>query len=100
MNTPSLVKFDNPFVKIYQVSAGFRSSFFLCENRKIYSCGCYGSFSMEKIPVLFDIISKIPEMNIESNYSIVRIMNSCVRVFRFFMLLLLILVWLNLVLLN
>ncbi len=84
MNTPGLVKFDNPFVKIYQVSAGFRSSFFLCENRKIYSCGCNGSLSMEKIPVLFDIISKIPEMSIESNYSVVRIMNSWCKSFSIF----------------
>ena len=84
MNTPGLVKFDNPFVKIYQVSAGFRSSFFLCENRKIYSCGCNGSLSMEKIPVLFDIVSKIPEMSIESNYSVVRIMNSWCKSFSVF----------------
>ena len=83
-NTPGLVKFDNPFVKIYQISAGFRSSFFLCENRKIYSCGCNGTLSQEAIPVLFDIISKIPEMSIESNYSVVRIMNTWCKSFSVF----------------
>ena len=36
---------------------------------------------MEKVPILFDIISKIPEMSIESNYSVVRIMNSWCKSF-------------------
>ena len=83
-STPGLIKFENAFTKIYQISAGFRSSFFLCENRKIYACGCNGTLSMEKVPILFDIISKIPEMSIESNYSVVRIMNSWCKSFSIF----------------
>ena len=51
---------------------------------------------MEKVPILFDIISKIPEMSIESNYSVIL----GVKVFLFFMLQLLIQVLLKLILLN
>ena len=39
---------------------------------------------MEKVPILFDTISKILEMSIESNYSVVRIMNSWCKSFSVF----------------
>ena len=84
LTIPGLVKFEDNFMKVFQISAGFRCTFFLCENRKVYACGCNGTISMEKIPVLFDIIDKVPEMAIESNYSIVRIMNCWNKSFSLF----------------
>lgn len=84
LSIPSMVKFGNVINKVYQVSAGFRCSFFLCENRKIYACGCNGTISMEKHPVLFDIIDKVPEMSLEQNYSVVRILNTWNKSFSVF----------------
>lgn len=81
---PIQVSFDIPFAKVYQISAGFRSSFFLLENRKIYSCGCNGTVSMEKIPVPFLVFEKIPEMALEQNYSVVRIRNTWNKSFSLF----------------
>ena len=75
MSIPGFVGFEDPFMKIIQVSAGFRSTFFLSENRKVYACGCNGTISMEKTPILFDIVDKVPEMSLEQNYSVVRINN-------------------------
>lgn len=76
--------FDENFVKIIQVSAGFRCTFFLTENRKIYACGCNGTISMERVPIQFDIIDKIPEMSLEQSYSVVRIMNTWNKSFSIF----------------
>ena len=84
LTIPGIVKFDDNFMKVFQISAGFRCTFFLCENRKVYCCGCNGTISMEKIPVLFDIIDKVPEMAIESNYSVVRILNTWNKSFSVF----------------
>ena len=83
LTIPSMVRMDN-FTKVYQVSAGFRCTFFLCDNRKIYACGCNGTISMEKTPVPFDIIDKIPEMSLEQSYSVVRIMNTWNKSFSVF----------------
>ena len=84
MSIPGLVKFEDPFMKIIQVSAGFRCTFFLNENRKVYSCGCNGTISMEKTPILFDIVDKVPEMSLEQNYSVVRINNTWCKSFSIF----------------
>ena len=84
MSIPGLVKFENSFMKIFQVSAGFRCTFFLSDNRKVYSCGCNGTISMEKTPVLFDIVDKVPEMSLEQNYSIVKINNAFCKSFSIF----------------
>ncbi|MCQ2820475.1 MAG: hypothetical protein MJ252_24695 [archaeon] len=73
---PSQVQFSDTFNKVYQVAAGYRSTFYLCENRKIFTSGCSGSFSMEKSPVLFDVIDKIPEISLEENLSVVRILTT------------------------
>ena len=84
MSIPGLVRFEDPFMKIIQVSAGFRCTFFLSENRKVYSCGCNGTISMEKVPILFDIVDKVPEMSLEQNYSVVRINNTWCKSFSIF----------------
>ena len=84
MSIPGFVGFEDPFMKILQVSAGFRSTFFLSENRKVYACGCNGTISMEKKPILFDIVDKVPEMSLEQNYSIVRINNTWCKSFSIF----------------
>lgn len=83
LTIPAMVKMEN-FTKVYQVSAGFRCTFFLCDNRKIYACGCNGTISMEKVPIPFDIIDKIPEMSLEQSYSVVRIMNTWNKSFSVF----------------
>jgi len=84
MSIPGFVGFEDPFMKIIQISAGFRSTFFLSENRKVYACGCNGTISMEKKPILFDIVDKVPEMSLEQNYSIVRINNTWCKSFSIF----------------
>ena len=84
MSIPGLVGFEDPFMKIIQVSAGFRSTFFLSENRRVFACGCNGTISMEKRPVLFDIVDKVPEMSLEQNYSVVRINNTWCKSFSIF----------------
>ena len=84
MSIPGFVGFEDPFMKIIQVSAGFRSTFFLTENRKVFACGCNGTISMEKKPILFDIVDKVPEMSLEQNYSIVRINNTWCKSFSIF----------------
>ena len=84
MSIPGFVGFEDPFMKIIQVSAGFRSTFFLSENRKVFACGCNGTISMEKKPVLFDIVDKVPEMSLEQNYSVVRINNTWCKSFSIF----------------
>ena len=84
LTIPAQVKIEGTFSKVYQVSAGFRSTFFLLENRKIYACGCNGTISMEKTPIMFDIIDKVPEMSLEQNYSVVRIMNTWNKSFSIF----------------
>jgi len=84
MSIPGLVRFEDPFMKVIQVSAGFRSTFFLSENRKVFSCGCNGTISMEKTPILFDIVDKVPEMSLEQNYSVVRINNTWCKSFSIF----------------
>ena len=84
MSIPGLVRFEDPFMKIIQVSAGFRCTFFLSEKRKVFSCGCNGTISMEKTPILFDIVDKVPEMSLEQNYSVVKINNTWCKSFSIF----------------
>ncbi len=46
-------------MKIYQVSCGFRNSFFLVENRKIYYTGFMESGLDKNLPMTFNIIEKV-----------------------------------------
>jgi hypothetical protein len=50
---------NTPYLKVYQISCGFRNSYFLTENRKIYYSG-YCENSEEKcFPILFNSIDKV-----------------------------------------
>ena len=73
---PTNVIFNDKFCKIYQIAAGFRSTLFMCENRKIYACGCNSKFTMEKSPILFDVIDKFPEISLDENLSIIKIVTT------------------------
>jgi hypothetical protein len=53
------VKVDTPHTKILQVSAGFRSTWFLIENRKIFFCGCNDSISMQNFAIPFNAWQKV-----------------------------------------
>ena len=61
-------------IRIIQISAGFRSSFFLGSNRSIYYCGkINGKKANVKIPEKFDLLEKNQEIKDENEYSIVKI---------------------------
>ena len=86
---PHQIVFDNnQFMKGLQVAAGFRSTFFLLENRKIYFSGCTSNTFMQNYPILYNyiqkvnfILKKIPEFKNEANYSIVRILTTWTKSF-------------------
>lgn len=46
-------------MKIYQISCGFRNSFFLTENRKIYYTGFMESGLEQNTPNLFQTIDRV-----------------------------------------
>jgi hypothetical protein len=46
-------------MKIYQVSCGFRNTFFLVENRKIYYTGYMESGLEQNFPTFFNTIEKV-----------------------------------------
>jgi len=57
---PYQVVIENiPYMKIYQVSCGFRNTFFLVENRKIYYTGYMESSLNENAPTFFNTIEKV-----------------------------------------
>lgn len=75
LSVPHEIKMPEKTKKIYQVSAGFRSSYFLTENGKIYMCGYNGSIRKQFFPIECIISVKYPEIKKETNY-ICRI-NNC-----------------------
>lgn len=50
---------NNPLTKIYQVSCGFRNSFFLIENRKIYCSGGIGEDLESNFPILYQTFKRV-----------------------------------------
>jgi hypothetical protein len=56
---PYQLHVESQYSKIVQISAGFRSSYFMTENRKIYYCGSNGSTSMQNCPVLHNMTEKV-----------------------------------------
>ena len=67
---------NTPYMKIYQVSCGFRNTFFLVENRKIYYTGYMESSLEQNIPTLFNTIEKVKKLFltiIKRNYFILKI---------------------------
>ena len=73
---PNLVIFKDSFLKIIQISAGFRNSVFLSEARKIYFTGCLGNYINQNVPIPYNPYEKIPELKNEMSYSIVKISSS------------------------
>jgi len=50
---------NTAYMKIYQVSCGFRNTFFLVENRKIYYTGYMESSLEQNFPTFFNSIEKV-----------------------------------------
>ena len=73
---PIFVEENKEKIRIIQVSAGFRASFFLSYNRNVYYCGKINSMKNSSIPVKFDIIEKNIEISNEKEFSVVRILCS------------------------
>ena len=63
-------------LRIVQVAAGFRASFFLTYNRTIYYSGMINNRKKSKFPVKFNINEKSSDIANEREFSVVRIMSS------------------------
>ena len=65
---------NNNIIKIIQVTAGFRASFFLNFNRAIYYCGKISDKkNIARIPEKFNIKEKNEEISDDSEFSVVKI---------------------------
>ena len=73
---PIFVEENKEKIRIIQVAAGFRASFFLSYNRNVYYCGKINSMKNSSTPVKFDIIEKNVEISNEKEFSVVRILCS------------------------
>ena len=74
--SPIFIEEKKEKVRIIQVAAGFRASFFLSYNRNVYYCGMLNNKTISKIPVKFNLIEKNSDISNEKEFSIVRIMSS------------------------
>jgi alpha-tubulin suppressor-like RCC1 family protein len=63
-------------IRIVQVAAGFRASFFLSHNRNIYYCGKANNKNISNIPVKFNIFEKNSDISNDLEFSVVRIMST------------------------
>jgi len=50
---------NTPYLKVFQISCGFRNSYFLTENRKIYYSGYCENFEDQNFPGLFNCLDKV-----------------------------------------
>ena len=73
---PIFIEEKKEKIRIIQVAAGFRSSFFLSYDRNIFYCGMINSKNISKIPIKFNIMEKNSEISNEKEFSIVRIMST------------------------
>lgn len=69
-NCSAIPQIINYFTRVFQITAGFNSSYFLTESRKIYKSG--GS-SNSSTPILLEINKIHPEITSENKISIVKI---------------------------
>ena len=67
---------NNEIIRIIQVTAGFRASFFLGYNRSIYYCGKINGKNCVKIPEKFDLNEKNQEISDTNEFSVVKIWSS------------------------
>ena len=65
--------FNNEIVRIIQVAAGFRASFFMGYNRSIYYCGKINGKKIVKIPENFNLKEKNEEISERNEFSVVKI---------------------------
>ena len=65
-----------PIDKIIQIQAGFRNSIYFTENRNIYYSGILDKDNISKYPTKFKVKIKSPEICIENNFFVVRILSS------------------------
>ena len=87
LNKPSIIDIKNEKgnkEKIIQISAGFRSSFFLTNNREIYYCGILNEKNYSFLPKKFDLNIKNSEIGNEKEFGIVRILCTFNRKFSIF----------------
>ena len=87
LNKPSIIDIKNENgnkEKIIQVSAGFRSSFFLSNNREIYYSGILNEKNYSFFPKKFDLNIKNCEIGNEKEFGIVRILCTFNRKFSIF----------------
>ena len=73
---PIFIEENNDKIKIIQVAAGFRASFFLSYNRNIFYCGMLNNKTISKIPLKFNLYEKNSDILNENEFSIVRILCS------------------------
>ena len=73
---PIFIEENNDKIKIIQVAAGFRASFFLSYNRNIFYCGMLNNKTISKIPLKFNLYEKNNDILNENEFSIVRILCS------------------------
>ena len=74
--SPICIEEKNEKVRIIQVAAGFRVSFFLSYNRNIYYSGMLNNQTISKNPVKFNIYEKNPDISNEREFSVVRILTT------------------------
>ena len=73
---PIFIEENNDKIKIIQVAAGFRASFFLSYNRNIFYCGMLNNKTISKIFLKFNLNEKNSDILNENEFSIVRILCS------------------------
>ena len=71
---PKLIKFPDNILNIYQVSCGYRSSYFLTDKNNIFMCGFDGTFHNVFVPIEINLLLKYSELKDNKNW-ICRIMN-------------------------
>ena len=73
--SPLPVKIEDNYekIRIIQISAGYRASFFLGYNRSIYYCGKINGKKSGKIPAKFDLCEKNQEISDVNEFSVVKI---------------------------
>ena len=71
---PVIIEDNNSeLIRIIQVAAGFRASFFLSYNRSIYYCGKINNKIISRIPEKYDLSGKNQEITEENEFSVVKI---------------------------
>ena len=68
-----MTDFNNEIVRIIQVTASFRASFFMGYNRSIYYCGKINGKKIVKIPENFNLKEKNEEISERNEFSVVKI---------------------------